>query len=99
MESFPAGPETLVARIENLPFSRVDDSIIAIDRESGYCFAMNVTTARVWELLSSPIRVRSVCASLCTEFDVDPETCLSDVLAILCEMKQNGLVREAVSPS
>jgi hypothetical protein len=99
MDSFSAGPDTVVARADHLPFSRVDDSIIAIDRDSGYCFAMNLTTARVWELLSAPVRVRSVCESLCSEFDVDPDTCLNDVLSILYEMKQNGLVREAVLPS
>ena len=93
---FPAGPDTLVARSENLPYSRVDDSIIAIDSDAGYCFAMNVTTARIWDLLSSPIRVGALCDSLCGEFNVDPETCRNDVISILCEMKQNGLLREAI---
>ena len=98
MESFSAGADTLVARSAKLPFSRVDDSIIAIDREQGYCFAMNVTSARVWELISTPIRVSSLCDTLCTEFDVDPETCRKDVQSILSEMKENGLLREGDSP-
>jgi len=86
----------LVARSENLPYSRVDDSIIAIDSNSGFCFAMNVTTARIWELLSSPMRVDALCESLCGEFKVDPETCRVDVVSILCEMRQNGLLKESI---
>jgi len=98
MSLFTAGADTLVARCDNLTFSRVDDSIIAIDRDQGFCFAMNLTSARIWELISSPIRVSSLCDSLCNEFDVDPETCRNDVVAILSEMRENGLLREADLP-
>jgi hypothetical protein len=98
MESFSAGTDTLVARADNLASSRVDDSIIAISRELGYCFAMNVTGARVWELISSPVRIGSVRDSLCDEFNVDRDTCLRDLLSILSQMKENGLLREAESP-
>ena len=95
MESFAGGADTLVARCEHLPFSRIDDSIIAIDREQGYCFAMNLTSARVWELISTPVRISSLCDSLCAEFAVDPDTCRRDLLSIMTEMKENGLVKEA----
>jgi hypothetical protein len=97
-DSFSAGPDTLVARADNLVSSRVDDSIIAINRDLGYCFAMNVTGARVWELISSPIRVGSVRDALCDEFLVDRDTCLRDVLAILSQMRENGLLRESGLP-
>jgi hypothetical protein len=89
------GADQVVARSETLPSFRVDDAIVAIDRDAGQCFAMNATSARVWELISSPIRVDSLRDSLCDEFDVDPETCLKDVISILSEMQANGLLREA----
>jgi hypothetical protein len=98
MSFFLAGPDTLVARADNLVSSRVDDSIIAINRELGYCFAMNVTSARVWDLISTPVRVGAVRDSLCDEFDVDREICLADVISILSQMNENGLIKEAVSP-
>ena len=59
---------------------------------------MNITSARVWELISSPVRVSSVCDSLCNEFEVDREVCLNDVLSILSQMKSNGLLREVEQP-
>ena len=96
MEALIAGTDSLIARSDTLPFSRVDDSIIAIDRHSGYCFAMNATSSRVWELISTPIRLGSLCDCLCDEFDVDRETCLKDVMSILSEMNENGLLKNAV---
>jgi hypothetical protein len=87
-------PQALVIRAEDLPFSRVDDAIIAMNRELGYCYAMNVTSARIWELTSSAVSVNSLCESLRREFDVDHVTCLTDVLAVLSNMKENGLIRE-----
>jgi hypothetical protein len=87
-------PDPVFVRVDHLPFSRVDDAIIAIDRDSGYCFALNSTTARIWELIATPLTVGSLCHTLCSEFDVDPETCRDDVLTILTELKDNGLVRD-----
>jgi hypothetical protein len=87
-------PEALVIRADNLPFSKVDDAVIAMSREMGFCYAINSTGTRIWELIAEPVRVLSLCDSLCREFDVDRDTCLTDVISVLTEMKANGLIRE-----
>jgi len=87
-------PETTVIRADNLPFSKIDDAVIAMNGEMGFCYAMNSTGARIWELASRPVLVHSLCDSLCKEFDVDRDTCLADVISVLSDMKENGLIRE-----
>lgn len=87
-------PDATVIRADNLPFSKIDDAVIAMNREMGLCFAMNSTGARIWELASEPVRVHTLCDSLCKEFDVDRDTCLADVISVLSEMKESGLIRE-----
>lgn len=82
----------MIARSVNLGFFQLDDSLIAIDKQSGYCYALNSTGARIWEMLSSPARIESICDSLCTEFDVQPDVCSRDVAEIVSAMKDAGLV-------
>jgi hypothetical protein len=83
-----------IVRSEKLDFFRLDDSLIAIDKQGGYCYALNSTSARIWELIATPTHIASIRDLLCQEFDVDPDDCLNDIAEIICEMKDAGIVSE-----
>jgi hypothetical protein len=83
-----------VVRSSNLGFFPLDDSMIAIDRQSGYCYALNKTSARIWELIEAPVSEESICQTLCQEFAVDRAVCSSDVREILLSMRGAGLLSE-----
>jgi coenzyme PQQ synthesis protein D (PqqD) len=83
-----------VVRSANLGFFPLDDSMIAIDRQSGYCYALNKTSARIWELIEAPVSEESICQTLCEEFAVEPAACLVDVREILLTMRSAGLLSE-----
>jgi len=72
--------------------------MLAIDERAGFCYSMNLSAARVWELIVAPVAVADVCATLCNEFAVDRETCLRDVCEILSAMRVAGLVNVADAP-
>jgi hypothetical protein len=82
----------------DIPSSRLDDDLLAIDERGGYCYSMNASAARVWELVATPTVVSDVCTVLCDEFEVDRETCLRDVSEILADMREAGLVNVADAP-
>jgi Coenzyme PQQ synthesis protein D (PqqD) len=82
----------------DIPCSRLDDDLLAIDERGGYCYSMNASAARVWELVATPAVVDDVCTVLCGEFDVDRETCMRDVSAILAAMREAGLVNVVNAP-
>ena len=84
----------MIVRSAKLGFFRLDDSLIAIDKDAGYCYALNSTSARIWEMIASPIRIDSLSESLCREFDVNPDKCLDDVTEIISDMKKAGLICE-----
>ena len=86
---------SVVCSNTNIPTSRLDDEMLAIDERGGYCYSMNASAARVWELIANPATVGDVCAVLCEEFAVDRETCLQDVSGILSTMQDAGLVNVA----
>jgi hypothetical protein len=82
-----------VTRTGNLPSYKVDDSLIFLDREGGYCYALNATGARIWDLIAEPVSISTICGKLCEEFAVDRQTCEADVLEILNSLRKAELVR------
>ncbi len=85
--------ETLVVTCNaEIPSSRLDDDLLAIDQRAGYCYSMNDSAARIWELIATPKAVGDVCTALCQEFIVDRETCMRDLSEILSAMREAGLV-------
>jgi Coenzyme PQQ synthesis protein D (PqqD) len=63
-----------------------------LDRVHSRYFALNPVGRRVWELIDAPQSVAALCAALRDEYDVPDETCRSDVLALLRQMVDAGLV-------
>jgi hypothetical protein len=84
---------TTIKRAENLPSYKVDDSLIFLDRQGGYCYALNPTGARIWDLIAHPVSVADICDTLCGEFAVDRETCEREVIEILDEMRKAELLQ------
>ena len=90
-------PNSIVKRAKDVPFSRLDDEMLAIDSQAGYCYSLNKTAGRIWELIAAPVSVKDLCAALQKEFDVDEETCRNEVVSLLRELAGTGLV-ETVHP-
>ncbi len=84
---------TIVRRGKEVLFSQLDDELLAIDAEYGYCYSLNETAGRVWELIATPLAVSAVCARLCNEYTVDEATCLREVTALLKRLYAAGLVQ------
>ena len=86
-------PRSIVSSATDIPFSRLHDEILAIDQDGGYCYSLNASAARIWDLIVTPASVGVICAALCKEFAVDHATCLRDVSGLLTEMREAGLIK------
>jgi hypothetical protein len=86
-------PGTLVCSVPDVPFSRVHEDLLGIDQQAGYCYSMNPSAARIWELIPIFTPVSNVCSVLCTEFSVDEEQCRQDVMSFLNVLADAGLVK------
>lgn len=97
MSSQPAlQPDSLVQRVARATFEPFDDEYLAIDAESGFCYSLNETAARVWEAIEAPAALGALCDAVCAQYAVDAETCRADVLELVQQLQDFGLVR--VSP-
>ena len=84
---------TKFERTRSLLFTLVDGDHLTVDIQAGYCYSLNDTSHRVWELLVQPRTFGSLCAALAEEFQVAPATCQRDVSVLLGSWQAEGLVR------
>jgi hypothetical protein len=85
--------ETVIKRDRDVRFTQLDDELLAINADAGYCYSLNETAGRVWELIVEPQTVGAVCLQLAREYSVDEATCLREVTRLLQGLHGAGLVR------
>ena len=68
--------------------------------ESGVYYGLDPVGARVWGLIQEPRAVSAVRDALLREYDVAPDRCEQDLLALLADLAASGLIeiREPASP-
>jgi hypothetical protein len=60
--------------------------------KSGIYYGLNPIGTRIWKLIQEPRTVPEVCDVLLEEYEVEPERCQRDVLALLQELASKGLI-------
>ena len=86
-EAFVRNPDVL--------HSRSGEVTVALFVESGDCFSFGGPSARIWELLETPVTPRELARQLVREYAIDEEACLAQALEYLGKLQAEGLVRHA----
>jgi hypothetical protein len=89
---------SVAARCPGFLFTLVDDDLIGLDSEKGLVHSLNVTAARVWEIVERPTTVGVICDTLEHEYEVDPALCAEQVTLLLDEFRRAGLVTVEPGP-
>lgn len=63
-----------------------------LDLQSGIYYGLDAVGARIWELIQEPKTVTEIRDALLEEFDVEPERCHNDLVALLEQMSENKLI-------
>jgi hypothetical protein len=82
-------------RSSTLYQEQVGDELVALDVQRGQCYGMNAVATEVWELLSTPRSIAEICDHLIAQFEVDNQTCQSEVSRLVDELLADGLVSYA----
>lgn len=80
-------------RVKDIPFSQLDDELLAIDAQAGYVYSLSESAGRVWDLIATPISLDVIVSQLQKEFNVDEQTCVRDVSQLLQDLRDAGLVQ------
>ena len=77
---------------DNVLFQDLHGEGVLLNLRSGVYFGLDPVGARIWQLLEKPAVLSGILESLLTEYDVAREQCVQDLLALVAEMEQQGLV-------
>lgn len=73
----------------------VDGETVMFSPDQSAYFGLDAIGTRIWELLERPRSLPEVCATLCSEYEVDLDTCRRDVAILVEQLREAQLVREA----
>lgn len=72
--------------------SAIDDEVVMFDADTGKYYGLNSVAAAVWNQLEEPKNVDEICEQLITEFEIEKEQCVAEVLDFLPHLKEKGLI-------
>jgi hypothetical protein len=75
-------------------FTTLGGEAVILGLRDGVYYGLDSVGARVWELLAEPRSVAELLSTLVAEFDVTPERCEHDLIALLDDLAARGLVHE-----
>ncbi len=80
-------------RAADVVSSEVAGQVFLMSLELQKYFALQATSARIWELLALPRHVSEIVGCLVDEYDIDAERCAAEVGAFVDRLLASGLVR------
>lgn len=86
---------TLLSRVrvaDDVLFRDLGDDVVLLDLRSGVYFSLDPVGARVWHLLDRAPVLREIVGSLIDEYDVTEARCAADLVRLVTEMRERGLV-------
>jgi hypothetical protein len=89
----PITAESIVVWSRAPVATEVDREVVLMSVERGRCYGLGETGSSVWRRLESPIRVDDLCRELMLEYNADPGVLMHDVVALLEQLRAEGLVR------
>jgi hypothetical protein len=86
------GPDSVVRVSSNQVYSRLGDEVAILELDQGVYYGLNDTGSFLWNLMQKPVRVNEMRAALVEEFDVDAEIAEKDLLRVLGDLRDAGLI-------
>ena len=88
----PLSHGSVISRSDGFIEAEIDNEIVALNIKHGTCYGLNQVGSRMWKLLATPTSVGDLCATLLSEYVVDPLVCERQVLDLLEELRAEGLI-------
>ncbi|MBK9713266.1 MAG: lasso peptide biosynthesis PqqD family chaperone [Kouleothrix sp.] len=66
--------------------------VVMLNLKNGTYYGLDEVGAHVWALIQEPRAVAAIRDSILAEYDVEPERCEQDLLALLGDLADNGLI-------
>ena len=88
----PITERTVVVAASDQVSTALGGEAVILELKRGVYFGLNEVGASIWQLLAEPRSVGEIRDAVSAEFDVAPDRALEDLLALLAELQERGLV-------
>jgi hypothetical protein len=78
--------------------SSIGGETVILGLGAGRYYGVGGVGARVWQLIQEPRRVADLVETVVAEYEVDPQVCTSDLLALLARMDEARLIEVQSAP-
>ncbi len=85
--------ESVVVVADNVVSCDLDTEAAILNLKDGVYYGLDPIGAKIWNLIQKPITLTEVMETILNEYDVDNEQCKNDVLELIEELLENGLVK------
>lgn len=83
---------TIVKRSDRQVACNLNGEVALLDLDKGLYYGLQDVGAHVWNALQEPCSVGEIVTTVLDHFDVASETCRSDVLTFLADLRAAGLI-------
>ncbi len=95
MSKTPLESASSVVRTKKILSAEVGNKVVLMSIDKGMYYGLNPVGARIWSLLGKPVQVHEMCERIVEEFEVTLEQCQEEVLGLLKDLREQGLIRMA----
>ncbi len=88
----PLSLDSVVVAAPRQVSSVIGEETVILELEQGVYFSLADAGSRVWQLLRDPRSVAELRDAIVSEYDVDAGTAAHDLLSLLADMLDRGLV-------
>lgn len=92
-------PRSIVVASKDQLASAIGAETVILGLSAGRYYGVDTVGARIWQLIQEPAEVADVRRTIVSEYAVDPERCEADLLKLLQQMIDAGLVEVRSSAS
>ncbi len=82
-----------VVAVEHQTSALVQGERVILDLKRGGYYGLDPVGAYIWELIEQPTTVEKVIDAVMAEYAVSRERCTEDVIGVLAELEQHGLIK------
>jgi hypothetical protein len=86
--------EDTVRVSEDVVFRELDGEAVLLHLGTGIYFGLNGVGTRIWNLLQQETSIQKVYGQLLAFYDVSPQQLQDDLISLIAEMREKGLVQD-----
>jgi Coenzyme PQQ synthesis protein D (PqqD) len=83
---------SIVVAVNDQVSSDLGDEVAILHLKAGIYYGLETVGARIWSLIQEPRTVGEIRDILVSEYEVEPDRCESDLIALLQRLADEGLI-------